>query len=170
MTVRVFAAICVVASCTLLGFGAERSAYLRVRRSAELISALKLIRDEIGYAVTPIDRAFRAAAGAAGENGELFISCAEAVEAGEAVSAAWRRCVSSAREEGRLTGGQAELLDILTPLWGKADAQAQCSALDGVTLRLEEQYEKLRGEHGRNAAIIRCSGLLAGLTAAVLLF
>lgn len=165
------AAMVMIAAAFAVG-GLALSAFQskKVAAIGNIILMLNIIETQLRYACLPVTDLLKILC----ENEEMtgfgFIKCVrERVCFGESFPQAWNKCVSEDSELCRLLGKTAPYLARLGADLGASDLESQLSCCEYYRRIFEDELVIQREKSGRYSKLFPPLGLLAGITAAILI-
>ncbi|MBX6352917.1 MAG: stage III sporulation protein AB [Thermoflavifilum sp.] len=169
--IRFIGAALVVAASTGIGFRIAADYRHRPRQIRSLMHALRVLRTEIDFTLTPLPLALvRTAERADAPVAHFFTVCAEHLELGETPAEAVTAGVAELRGRSALRGPELEVLSALGGTLGNSDRQSQCQHIDAALMHLSHVEEEAREAQRRNERLWQYLGFLFGLLLVVLLY
>lgn len=160
----------IAAAFAVGGFGFAAFQSKRVAVIGNIILMLNIIETQLRYACLPVTDLLRILDENESLAGLNFIKCVrEKVCFGEPFPQAWSKCVSDDAEFCRLLGGSAPYLARLGADIGASDLQSQLSCCEYYKRIFEDELKIQREKSGRYSKLFPPLGLLAGITAAILI-
>jgi stage III sporulation protein AB len=168
---RALGAGLVVFACAGLGFQIARSYRERPRQLAELSNAVRMLRAEIEYSLTPLPQALDKVARRTSKPVEtLFGSAAERLVRGDTVADAFMVAVNRLRQLSALKRDDLDVLTEFASTLGLSDMAHQSQQLDLALHRLIGLETEAREMQRKNERMWQYLGVLLGLLMVVILY
>jgi stage III sporulation protein AB len=169
--VKLLGAALVVGACTGLGFRIAADYRHRPRQLRSLMHALRMLRTEIEYSLTPLPLAFeRTADRASPPVSRFFRVCAERIDNGDAPPEAVVAGLKELAAASALKSPELEVVQALGGTLGSSDRQNQCQHLEAALVHLAHLEQEARDAQRRNERLWQYLGFLAGLLIVVVLY
>lgn len=163
---KIMGAVCVLCSCTGIGFAKSREYRQRISELLLLKRLMLLLRGEIKYALTPLPEAFDAI----GRKVEhQFGKCMEEIgkrlkgQSGVPLAKIWEEEFQKCMAASCLSKEDAQCCVRLGQQLGYLDKEMQVTHIDFYIEQLEGTIERLEEEQGRRSRVCRSLGVFAGV-------
>lgn len=160
----------IAAAFAVGGFGLAAFQSKKVAVIGNIILMLNIIETQLRYACLPVPDLLKLLGENESLSGLKFIKCIrERVCFGEPFPEAWSKCVLEDAELCRLLAGSAPYLARLGADIGASDLESQLSCCEYYKRIFEGELEVQREKSGRYSRLFPSLGLLAGISAAILI-
>ena len=168
---RMAGIVLIVLSAGTMGFRIAHSLRKRCRLLRQLLSALQLLKQEIGCCATPLPQAFALmAVSSDGSLEKLFSAMAREMDKNRWTTplAAMRKALTLVPELPEGDPAAQILLELAARL-GKYDLESQLQGIDLAALRLGEELGRAEQERSTKSKTYQTLGICTGLAVAILL-
>ena len=162
--IRFLGAAMLIAGCGGLGLSAVNRLDSRVRDLRELSAGLEILQRELGWRLSPLPKALKAAAEGTHEQAARFFDfCAQGSKQldGAPFQTLWNEGVEQCPL--RLSREDKALLEQLGPILGRYDGDSQRQAVENVLTGLSRQRVQAEDDRRRLGRVYGVLGLTAGL-------
>jgi len=163
----------VLVSASMVGWQISRTYVKRPVQLRALLVALQMLETEIVYGLTPLQRAFfKVGQRVNKEVGNLFLSAAELLEQGRALSAeeSLQKAMMRHWPQTAFRKQEQEVLASLAQVLGSSDREDQQKHLRLAVTHLRGLEEEARAEQDKYEKMYKSLGFLGGLLAVILMF
>ncbi len=160
--------VCIVATCSAVGFMLQKRLIDRADCLERLIAMLDYLSSQISYVRMPVGEIVSQMAMQSRFASLTFLEeCKERLRQGEPFPDAWR--ASAAKQRQLLAKDDYERLASLGSTLGATDAQEQQQTIAMYTRMFEKSYEAARAECASRSRMYLTIGVLAGIGFAILM-
>jgi len=171
--VKLIGALLVLVSASMVGWQISRSYAKRPVQLRALLVALQMLETEIVYGLTPLQRAFvKVGQRVQKEIGNIFLSAAELLEQGGALSAeeSLQKAILRHGAQTALRKQERDVLASLSQVLGSSDREDQQKHLRLAVTHLRGLEEEARAEQNKYEKMYKSLGFLGGLLVVILMF
>ncbi len=172
MGIKMAGAVCVLISCSAMGFLQSAQIRARYRELLELKKILYQLEGYIRFSSCTLEEAFESVAGRCEAPYDGFFSgLAEEMgeKSGVTLAELWQKAMEDKLSSSRLAGEERELLERMGRDLGRLDRETQLKALSLSGGQLEEARQRLLQELPGKMKLYNCLGILAGVFLTILL-
>ncbi len=172
MTLKIIGAVCIIISCTAIGFSLSYRVHGRYRELTELKKILYLLSGEIKFGSSTLEEAFQTVAERSGPPYDGFFSyLSEEMQKRSSVTLAeiWRSGLETKLKPARLSKGDREILLHVGNDMGCLDKETQLKTLALAGEQLEDVRKSLYIELPKKMKLYNYLGILAGVFLTILL-
>ncbi len=169
--IRIIGAILLVGGAAVIGFGASWELSVRARVLGSFLSALDLMRSEIGNRLTPICELLNKLSGESPPPLNAFFKECEEEKLKKTdvpFSIIWRKTLMHA-DYLKLKLSEKEVLCELGSVLGRYDAEKQISAIAHFGRRIESLYECAENDRKSLGKLYAKLGLICGVSVVIVL-
>ena len=164
---KLLGAALVTGCFTAFGLVLVRRLDMRVRLLGELLAALRVMRDEIGFGHLPLPELLARLEADYPALSPLWTRCLTEWNPWQGKNLA--SCWADGLEELELRVQEKQLLAEAGRILGRYDAQRQAEGLGGIAARLEFCWNGARDERARRGRVLGGVGAICGLAVVILL-
>ncbi len=169
--IKIIGALFLIGGATVIGVYASNELSIRARVLGEFLSALDIMRSEIGNCLTPVAELMeKLAAEVSPPLGTLFSACAkEKREKPEnPFSLIWAKNLSHA-EYLKLRPNEKDILRELGSILGRYSAEEQVNAISHIIRRVGTLAENAEGDRKRLGTLYAKLGVICGIAVVIVL-
>ena len=169
--IRIIGALLLVGGASVIGFGASWELSVRVRVLGSFLSALELMRSEIGSRLTPICELMeKLSRETISPLDSFFKTCGDEKREKQDVSFSiiWRKNLKRA-EYLRLKSNEREVLAELGSVLGRYDAEKQISAISHLQRRVQSLWQSAENDRKSLGKLYAKLGLICGVSVVIVL-
>lgn len=165
MSLRLVAALCVMAACTMCGRAMAMSAERRYRFLLDTLHAIRALQIQIVHLLEPLERALRQTEFA------LFVRMAEKLAANVSAADAWREARNAERYNTTeyLADEEMRCLDRMFEQLGRSGREAQEEAMAVCLSALESAMTDAQNRAKQVSKLYTSLGFLSGLSIVILI-
>jgi stage III sporulation protein AB len=172
VVVKLIGAALVIAACTGIGFRIAADYRQRPRQLRALMHAIRVLRTEIEYTVTPLPLAFdRVAERSERPIAQLFATAAEVLRMGGlSADEAFHRGIEELRAASALKQPELHVMETFGKTLGTSDRLHQSQHIEAALVHLASIEREAREAQRRNERLWQYLGSLTGLLLVILLY
>lgn len=161
----------IIITCSALGFRIAKTYRDRPRELTDIASAIRMLRAEIEFNLTPLPEALRRIADRTNPPLQsTFEMASERLTRGDSVQEAFDDSVDYLRTHSALSKEDVEALKDFTKTLGTSDLLHQTQQLDNAISRIQSLESDARALQQKNERLWQYLGLLLGLLIVIVLY
>ncbi len=169
--IRAVGSALIVMACAGLGFQIAKAYRDRPKQLAELANAIRMLRAEIEFSLTPLPHALARVGGRTSKTVEtMFENAAQNLTRGDTVPDAFAKAAERAKVRTALRKDDFDALMEFASSLGSSDLAHQSQHLDASLARLASLEKEARDLQRKNERMWQYLGILTGLLLVIVLY